>query len=70
MQTVLRVIVTMFWAVIFCLIIGFIAGALTQMKFNPTQCVIVGAIFGCLYALIIPTITAHSVKDKSKYSKI
>lgn len=70
MQTVLRVIVTMIWAIIFCLIIGFIAGALTQMKFNPEQSIIMGAIFGFFYALIIPTITAHSVKDKSKYSKI
>lgn len=70
MQTVLRFIVTMFWACIFCLIIGFIAAALTHMQFNPMQSIIVGAIFGFLYALIIPTITAKSVKDNSKYSKL
>jgi membrane associated rhomboid family serine protease len=70
MKTIMRIIVTMVWSTIFCLIIGFIASSLTQMRFNLAQSAIIGAIFGFLYALIIPTITAHSVQDKSKYSKL
>jgi uncharacterized membrane protein YeaQ/YmgE (transglycosylase-associated protein family) len=70
MKTVMRFIVTMVWSTIFCLIIGFIASSLTQMNFNLVQSAIIGPIFGFFYALIIPTITAHSVQDKSKYSKL
>lgn len=66
----MRYIVTAIWGSIFMSIIGFIASALTQMKFKPIESLIVGAIFGLLFAIIIPTITAHSHHDKSKYSKL
>ena len=49
---------------------GFIAASLTQMQFNPMQSLIIGAVFGLLFAIIIPAITAKSYKDKSKYSKL
>jgi len=52
------------------LIVGFIAAPLTQHVFNFGEAAIVGLIFGLLFAAIIPTITAHSHKDKSKYSKL
>ena len=52
------------------LIVGFIAAPLTQNVFNLGEAAIVGLIFGVLFAAIIPTITAHSSKDKSKYSKL
>lgn len=55
-------------------VVGFIAGPLTQStSFNATDminCVIVGVIFGILFSAIIATITAHSHKDNSKYSKL
>lgn len=70
MRTIMRFIITIVWSTIYCLIIGFIASSLTQMSFNLTQSAIIGAIFGFFYALIIPTITARSVKDKSKFSKL
>ncbi len=50
-------------------IIGFIAASLTQMKFDPIQSLIIGVVFGILFAAIIPTITAKSHKDKSVYGK-
>lgn len=63
----MRHIITMFWAIIFCLIIGFIASALTQMDFNPTQSVIVGAIFGFLFD-ILPTLMQKSVAKQNSES--
>lgn len=48
------------------LVVGFIAGPLTQSaSFNVTDmrnCVIVGVIFGILFSAIIATITAHTKK--------
>ena len=52
------------------LIVGFIAAPLTQNVFNLGEAAIIGVIFGVLFAAIIPTITAHSVKDKSQYTKL
>ncbi|KRK08629.1 hypothetical protein FC52_GL000327 [Lactobacillus pasteurii DSM 23907 = CRBIP 24.76] len=52
------------------IVIGFIAGPLTQTTFNPIQAVIIGVVFGILFSAIIPTITANSHKDKSKYSNL
>ena len=66
----MRYIITVIWSCIFCEIIGFIAASLTQMLFNPMQYLIIGAVFGLLFAIIIPAITAKSHKDKSKYSKL
>lgn len=47
-----RYIVTIVWSVIYMLVVGFIAGPLTQSaSFNVTDmrnCVIVGVIFGIL----------------------
>ena len=40
------------------------------MQFNPMQSLIIGAVFGLLFAIIIPAITAKSYKDKSKYNKL
>lgn len=51
-------------------IVGFIAAPLTHNVFNPTEALIFGILFGILFAAIIPTITAHSHKDKSKFSKL
>lgn len=65
----LRYLVTAVWGAIFMSIIGFIAAALTQRQYDPPRSLIIGAVFGLLFAVIIPTITAHSHKDKSKYSK-
>lgn len=69
-----RYIITIIWSVIYMLIIGFIAGPLVQSaSFSGTDlmnCVIVGVIFGILFSAIIATITAHSHKDKSKYSSL
>lgn len=66
----MRYIVSMFWAIIYCEIIGFIASALTSMAFDPVQSGIIGAVFGLLFAFIIPGITAKSHKDSSKFSKM
>lgn len=52
------------------LIVGFIGGPLTHCAFDFGEAVIFGLLFGLLFAAIIPTITAHSHKDKSKYSKL
>lgn len=52
------------------LVIGFIAAPLTQSVFEPKEALLIGVIFGVLFALIIPAITAGSHKDKSKYSKL
>lgn len=68
--TMSRYIVTICWSVVYMLIVGFIAAPLTQNVFNLKEAAIVGVIFGVLFAAIIPTITAHSVKDKSKYNKL
>ena len=65
-----RYIVTICWSVVYMLIVGFIAAPLTQNVFNLKEAAIVGLIFGLLFAAIIPTITAHSHQDKSKYSKL
>ncbi len=65
-----RYVVTICWSVVYMLIIGFIAAPLTQNVFNVNEALIIGVIFGILFAAIIPRITAHSVKDKSKYSKL
>ncbi|BDR60450.1 YjzD family protein [Lactobacillus xylocopicola] len=65
-----RYIVTVFWSVVYMLIVGFIAAPLTQHVFNLGEAAIVGVIFGVLFAAIVPTITARSVKDNSKYSKL
>ena len=69
-----RYFVTIVWSVTYMFVVGFIAGPLTQSaSFNATDmrnCVIVGVIFGILFSAIIATITAHSHKDNSKYSKL
>lgn len=52
------------------MVIGFIAAPLTSSVFNAKEALYIGIVFGILFAVIIPTITAHSVKDKSKYSKL
>jgi ABC-type Fe3+-siderophore transport system permease subunit len=69
-----RYIVTIVWSVIYMFVVGFIAGPLTRSaSFNATDmrnCVIVGVIFGILFSAIIATITAHTQKDNSKYSKL
>ncbi|CCI85360.1 YjzD family protein [Lactobacillus pasteurii] len=65
-----RYLITIFWSVIYMIVIGFIAGPLTQTTFNPIQAVIIGVVFGILFSAIIPTITANSHKDKSKYSNL
>lgn len=65
-----RYIVTICWSVVYMLIVGFIAAPLTQNVFNLQDAVIVGIIFGILFAAIIPTITAHSSKDKSNFTKL
>lgn len=65
-----RYIITVIWSVIYMMVIGFIAAPLTQSTFNPTESLIIGIIFGILFAAIMPTITAHSHKDKSKFSKL
>lgn len=65
-----RYIVIICWSIVYMLIVGFIAAPLTQNVFNLGEAAIVGLIFGVLFAAIIPTITAHSSKDKSKYSKL
>ena len=65
-----RYIVTIVWSIIYTLVIGFIAAPLTFSVFEPKEAIIIGLIFGILFAAIIPTITAHSHKDDSKYSKL
>ena len=65
-----RFIVTVIWSVIYTFVIGFIAAPLTQSVFEPKEALIIGVIFGVLFALIIPAITAGSHKDNSKYSKL
>ncbi|KRM39817.1 hypothetical protein FC39_GL000970 [Lactobacillus hamsteri DSM 5661 = JCM 6256] len=65
-----RYIVTIIWSVIYMMVIGFIAAPLTQSAFEPKEALIIGIVFGILFAAIIPTITAHSHKDKSEYSKL
>lgn len=65
-----RYIVTIIWSVIYMMVIGFIAAPLTSSVFNAKEALYIGIVFGILFAVIIPTITAHSVKDKSKYSKL
>lgn len=65
-----RYLVTIIWSVVYMMVVGFIAAPLTQNVFNPQQALIIGLIFGLLFAAIIPTITAHAPKDKSKYSKL
>ena len=52
------------------MVIGFIAAPLTQSVFEPKEALLIGIVFGILFAIIIPTITAHSHKDKSKYSNL
>ena len=69
-NTMGRYIVTICWSVVYMLIVGFIAAPLTQNVFNLGEAAIIGVIFGFLFAAIIPTITAHSVKDKSEYTKL
>lgn len=65
-----RYIITVIWSVIYMMVIGFIAAPLTQSTFNPMESLIIGIVFGILFAAIMPTITAHSHKDKSKFSKL
>ena len=69
-----RYFVTIVWSVIYMFVVGFIAGPLTQSaSFNTNDvktCLVVGLIFGILFSAIIATITAHSHKDNSKYSKL
>ncbi|MBD5431018.1 YjzD family protein [Lactobacillus agrestimuris] len=65
-----RYIVTIIWSVIYMMVIGFIAAPLTQSVFEPKEALLIGIVFGILFAIIIPTITAHSHKDKSKYSNL
>lgn len=65
-----RFIVTVIWSVIYMFVVGFIAAPLTQSVFEPKEALIIGLIFGVLFALIIPAITAKSHKDDSKYSKL
>lgn len=65
-----RYIVTIGWSIVYMLIVGFIAAPLTQNVFNFGEAIVVGIIFGLLFAATIPTITAHSTKDKSKYSNL
>lgn len=65
-----RYIITIAWSVVYMLIVGFIAAPLTQNSFNLNDALIIGLVFGLIFAAIIPTITAHSSKDKSKYSKL
>lgn len=69
-NTMGRYIVTICWSVVYMLIVGFIAAPLTQNVFNLGEAAIIGVIFGVLFAAIIPTITAYSVKDKSEYTKL
>lgn len=52
------------------MIVGFIGAPLTQSVFNPKEALLIGLVFGILFAAIIPTITAHSHKDNSKFSKL
>lgn len=59
----MRYVVTTVWAILFTMIIGFIASALTNMDFNPMQSVIIGAIFG-LFFNVIPYIMTKSAKAK------
>lgn len=47
------------------LIIGFIAAPLSSSSFVPKEAIIMGIVFGILFALIIPTIISHPHKDKS-----
>ena len=69
-----RYIVTIVWSVIYMLVVGFIAGPLTQSaSFNVTDmrnCVIVGVILKTHKSAIIATITKKKKKDNSKYSKL
>lgn len=65
-----RYIVTIIWSVIYMMVVGFIASPLTQSTFNPTEALIIGVVFGILFAAIIPTITAHTHKDNSKFSNL
>ena len=65
-----RYIVTIIWSVIYMMVVGFIAPPLTQSTFNPTEALIIGVVFGILFAAIIPTITAHTHKDNSKFSNL
>ncbi|KRL90815.1 YjzD family protein [Lactobacillus kalixensis] len=65
-----RYIVTIVWSVIYMMVIGFIAAPLTSSTFNAKDALIIGVVFGILFAAIIPTITAHSHKDNSKFSKL
>ncbi|MCD5447848.1 YjzD family protein [Lactobacillus delbrueckii subsp. lactis] len=64
-----RYIVCIVWGMIYTFIIGFIGAPLTQSTYNPVTLLIVGALFGLLFSLIIPKITAKSYKDDSAYSK-
>lgn len=52
------------------LVVGFIAAPLTQSVFEPKEAILIGVVFGVLFAIIIPAITASSHKDKSKFSKL
>lgn len=65
-----RYLITIIWSVIYMMVVGFIGAPLTHSQFNPLEALIIGIIFGILFAAIIPTITAHSHKDKSKFSKL
>lgn len=65
-----RYIISMIWAMVFMSIVGFIASALTSTTYNPIQSLVIGAVFGLLFSVIIPRITAKSHHDDSKYSKL
>ncbi len=65
-----RYIVTIFWSTIYMLVVGFIAAPLTQSVFEPKEAILIGVVFGVLFAIIIPAITATSHKDNSKFSKL
>lgn len=52
------------------MVVGFIAAPLTSSTFEPKEALLIGLIFGIFFAAIIPAITAHSHKDKSKYSNL
>ncbi|KRK23874.1 membrane protein [Lactobacillus delbrueckii subsp. delbrueckii DSM 20074 = JCM 1012] len=54
---------------IYTFIIGFIGAPLTQSTYNPVTLLIVGAVFGLLFSLIIPKITAKSYNDDSACNK-
>ncbi|CAH1706365.1 conserved protein of unknown function [Lactobacillus delbrueckii subsp. delbrueckii] len=60
-----RYIVCIVWGMIYT----FIGAPLTQSTYNPVTLLIVGAVFGLLFSLIIPKITAKSYNDDSACNK-